>query len=211
MKIQWIGHACFQIETESYTIITDPIDEQMGYPCIPEQADIVTVSHEHFDHNALHVFKNEPEVVRGVGVYEKPGLKIEGFASFHDPEGGRLRGDNTIFKMVSEGIHLVHLGDLGHILSAPEVQSLGQVDILLIPVGGTYTIDDQGAYELVQKIQPRIVIPMHYLTPVVTIDIAPLEAFTARYPSFVKKPALSINAAGLPEKTEIIVLDYLSG
>lgn len=210
MKIQWIGHACFRIETEAGCLVTDPIDKEVGYPCIPRQADVVTVSHEHWDHNAVHVFANQPEVIRGPGRYEPHGFTIEGFTSFHDKEAGRLRGSNTIYKIISEGIHLVHLGDLGHTLSAEQVQALGQVDILLLPVGGKYTIDAQEAETIAEDLHPRIIIPMHYLTPCVSIDVAPLEKFTSRYLSYVKRPDLLISRQELPQETELIVLDYLS-
>ena len=210
MKIKWRGHASFLIEAGSKKIITDPFHEEYGYPMKHVVADIVTVSHEHRDHNAVETVAGQPRIIRGFGtVVTNDGIIIKGIASFHDMHQGRERGQNTIFKISTEGINLVHLGDLGQPLSAGQVQEIGKVDILLLPIGGRYTIDAAEASQIVSLLQPRVVIPMHFGTPHLSFKLAPLEEFTARYDKIIKKPSLEFQASDLGQEMKIIVLDYL--
>lgn len=209
MKIKWRGHASFLIEAESKKIITDPFNESYGYPLNPVVADIVTVSHEHGDHNAVETVSGQPRIIRGSGIVTMEGIIIKGIASFHDMHEGRERGQNTIFKISTGGIDLVHLGDLGHVLSAQQVQEIGEVDILLLPIGGRYTIDAGEASQIVSLLQPRVVIPMHFGTPHLSFELAPLEEFTSRYDRIIKKPSLEFQASDLGTEMKIIVLDYL--
>ncbi len=209
MKIRWRGHASFLIETGGQRIVTDPFNAEVGYPMVPLEADIVTVSHEHWDHNAVESIGGDPLVIKGVGAREVEGIFLHGIDSCHDINQGRDRGANTIFKISAEGIHVVHLGDLGHPLSAEQVAEIGQVDILLVPVGGTFTIDSQGAVTVANLLQPRIVIPMHYATPHLSFELAPVEGFTSQYDLVVKKPYLEVQAADLGAEMRIVVLDYL--
>ena len=209
MKVKWRGHASFIIETDSRTIITDPFNETYGYPMNPVTADIITVSHEHGDHNAVATVSGEPRIIRGSGTVVVEGILIKGINSCHDMHQGRERGPNTIFKISAEGIDLVHLGDLGEILSAGQIQEIGNVDVLLLPVGGRYTVDAGEAAQMVSLLQPRVVIPMHFGTPHLSFKLAPLEEFTARYDRIIKKPALEIKASDLSQEMKIIVLDYL--
>lgn len=207
MKIRWLGHASFYIETGS-RIITDPFNDEVGYPLPGLEADLVTVSHQHWDHSAADTVPGNPEIITE-GVYQGSDLLIKGVPSFHDKNSGRDRGRNTIFCVQSEGINLVHLGDLGHIPNQTQITSMGPVDILLIPVGGKFTIDADEAYATVQMINPRIVIPMHYKTPHLTFELAPVEAFTSCFNLAVKKPFLEINRQDLEKGTKVIVLDYM--
>jgi L-ascorbate metabolism protein UlaG (beta-lactamase superfamily) len=208
MKITWRGHASFLIETGISRIVTDPFNEHIGYPVPDIAADIVTVSHQHWDHNATETVAGNPDIVTE-GVYEKPGIVIKGIPSFHDKNSGRDRGPNMIFCLQSQGINLVHLGDLGHIPHPEQIKAMGPVDILLIPVGGRYTIDADEAYTTVEMIKPHIVIPMHYKTANLTINIAPVELFTSRFDLVVKKPFLELEHQDLKEGTQVIVLDYI--
>ncbi len=209
MKIRWLGHACFYIETEGKGLITDPFDEKLGYPPFEQEIDIATVSHEHWDHNAVHVLRGKPRVIRGTGQYETEGIRINGFPSFHDKKQGADRGQNTIFKISAEGLDILHLGDLGHLLLQEEIDLIGHVDILLIPVGGTFTIDADEAFELVEKLQPGIIIPMHFDTPHLSFDLAPVEAFTAKFDKTVKRPYLEVDKGSVQGLHGVIVLDYL--
>jgi L-ascorbate metabolism protein UlaG (beta-lactamase superfamily) len=208
MKIKWRGHASFLIEVENKKIITDPFSENYGYPLKPVVADIVTVSHEHGDHNAVETVAGQPRIIRGLGMVKIDGISIKGIASFHDMHHGRERGLNTIFKISAGGIDLVHLGDLGHVLSTGQAQEIGSVDILLLPVGGRYTINAGEASEIVSLLQPRVVIPMHFGTPHLSFELAPLEEFTARYDRIIKKSILECQANDLGQEMKIIVLDY---
>lgn len=209
MKIRWRGHASFIIEAEHQKIVTDPFSKKVGYPMLPLAADIVTISHEHYDHNASDTIKGTPQLVKGIGIHEIPGITFKGIASYHDRSAGRERGLNTIFKISAEGMDLVHLGDLGQALSAQQAKEIGNVDILLIPVGGKFTIDAGEAAEIVGKLKPRIVIPMHFATPHLSFVLAPVEEFLSYYDKVINKPYLEVDLATLGNETRIIVLDYL--
>lgn len=166
MDIKYIGQSSFFIRTKAAKIVTDPFDPQMvGLKFPRQEADIVTVSHDHGDHNYLDGIKGEPLVMTWPGEYEKMQVRISGFKSFHDKKEGAERGDNVIFKFEADGLSLLHCGDLGHILSDEIVNQIGAVDILLIPVGGFFTISPEEAVKVINEIEPGMVIPMHYLTP----------------------------------------------
>ncbi len=212
MIIKWLGHASFLISSKGINIITDPINEKSGYPVVPRSADIVTISHQHWDHNATEGISGMPRVFEGAGRHELDGVIISGINSFHDKNQGRDRGTNTIFKISAEGINVVHLGDLGHIPGSQQVEEIGLVDVLLIPVGGVYTVDAEEACEIVELLKPRLVIPMHYQTPHLSFTLAPVENFISRYDRVLKLPCLEIEASELiQEEPGIIVLDYLLG
>lgn len=209
MKIRWRGHASFIIETQNQTIVTDPFDKKVGYPLEPLAADLVTISHEHYDHNAPETLKGRPHLIKGSGLHELSGISIRGVASYHDHSNGRERGANTIFKISSEGVDLVHLGDLGHPLSARQMEEIGNVDILLVPVGGKFTIDAGEAVGVVNALQPKIVVPMHFSTPHLSFALAPVEEFISHYDQVIKKPRLEVNRDNLGTELRIIILDYL--
>ncbi len=178
MKIRWLGHSSFLITSDTGTrLITDPYETggALGYGKIEESADIVVVSHDHFDHNNVAAVRGNPKLVRGAVTTEIKGIEFKGIPSYHDDAGGRLRGKNTIFCFEVDGIRVCHLGDLGHQLSAQQVAELGKVDILLIPVGGSVTIDAKVATEVGNRLKPKVIIPMHfkndrYSGPLVGVD-----------------------------------------
>lgn len=144
--------------------MTDPYDSDIGFKMPKVEADIVTVSHEHKDHSFIKAVKGEPFVISEPGEYEIKGVEILGFSSFHDENGGKKRGENTIFCFKVDDFSIVHLGDLGHKLTPEQIENLNEVDILLIPVGGVYTIDAATAREAINQLEPKIVIPMHFRT-----------------------------------------------
>lgn len=178
MKVKWLGHASFLITSDQGTrIITDPYTVGGGifYGEIKESADIVLVSHGHGDHNNATAVKGNPQVVKEAGSKAVKGIDIKGIASYHDASGGSQRGPNVIFCFTVDGMRLCHLGDLGHPLSEPQVAEIGKVDVLLIPVGGFFTIDAAMATQVADKLKPKVVIPMHYKTekcgyPIATAD-----------------------------------------
>jgi len=180
MIIQYLGRSCFKLQTKGsqgeVIIAIDPFHDGDGLKMPHFQADIVTVSHDHSDHNNTEAIRGELFVISTPGEYETKDVMIYGIQSFHDNKQGKERGLNTIFKIISENINLVHLGDLGENLSDETLDKLGNVDILLIPVGGTYTIDAKKAAEVVSQIEPRIVIPMHYKMAG-EVKIAPVNDF----------------------------------
>ena len=180
MLITYYGHSLFAMETmKGYTIITDPYDQSVGYPMGRLSGDVVTVSHEHHDHNNLGLIDGDPIIIRGEGTYKPlPGVRIIGYPSFHDGEQGERRGRNTLFLIEADGLRVLHLGDLGHLLPQKLNNDIGRVDVLMIPVGGFYTIDAQQAESICQSILPSIIIPMHYRTEKsANLPISPVEDF----------------------------------
>ncbi len=183
MKIKFLGHASFLITARNGTrIITDPykpgcFDGGINYEPITEEADIVTISHEHDDHNCTDI-NGDPAFVRGAGKKQVKDMVITGTEVFHDEQNGAERGKNTIFKMIIDGMSLVHLGDLGHILSDTEVQEIGEVDVLFVPVGGHFTIDASTAQKVTERLGPKVVIPMHYKTEKCGFPIAAVDEYT---------------------------------
>src|SRR3989339_983848 len=168
MDIKYLGHSAFLIKTKTAKIVTDPFDPTMvgGLKFPKTEADVVTVSHQHKDHNQ---FKNvsginnvEPLLIDMPGEFEKLGVRIFGFQTFHDKTQGSERGENIMYKFESEGLSVLHCGDLGVVPEESFLETIGEVDILLVPVGGFYTIDPEEAFQLVKKVEPAIVIPMHY-------------------------------------------------
>ena len=171
MDITYLGHSSFKIFTNSspagvktkVSVITDPFDPSMvGFKFPQNEADIVTISHDHKDHNFVEKVSGIKKIVEGPGEYEISGVSIMGFPSFHDNEKGEARGKNTIYVIECEGLRIAHLGDLGGSLSDEIIDEMGSIDILMIPVGGTYTIGPKEAVEITSKIDPYFIIPMHY-------------------------------------------------
>lgn len=168
MNIQYYGHSCFKITTkpagratEDIAIFFDPFDKSVGLRPPQGQADIVFVSHHHFDHDNVSALKGDPIVIDTPGEYAIKGISAIGFESFHDQKEGAEKGRNTIFTIESEEIKVCHLGDLGENLGPDQIEDI-EADILLIPIGGKFTLDGERAAELIRKIEPNIVIPMHY-------------------------------------------------
>ena len=213
MKIKWLGHSTFLITSDSGTrIITDPYttgDEyNLSYGEIKETADIVTISHDHFDHNNVTAVQGNPEVVREVPVVTVKGIEFRGISCCHDEAGGKLRGKNIIFCFEVDGIRICHLGDLGHQLTDKQVAELGMVDILFIPVGGIYTIDAKGASQLCERLKPKVIIPMHYKTDRGGYELAGVDEFLSGKEDVVRLDASEKEFAQkeLPTATQIIVL-----
>ncbi len=212
VKISWYGHAMFAIEDDEGTrVITDPYDPQIGYNFPEIEANIVTVSHDHFDHNNVKGVKGNPIVIKEASPRDISGVKIEGVTSYHDASSGSERGSNIIYRWEMAGLNLAHLGDLGHPLDSSQAERLRDLDILFIPVGGVFTIDGEAAASLVEEIKPRVVIPMHYKTPVLNLPIAGVEPFTQRFKDVedAGKNPIYLGKSNIPQATKVIVLDYL--
>ena len=217
MRIRWLGHSSFLITSEGgLRIVTDPYESGLlkgiRYRRIDEAADIVTVSHEHFDHNNVAGVAGNPEVVRGAGRHQVKGIEFKGILSFHDERGGRSRGPNTIFCFTVDGIRVCHLGDLGHQLSEEQLSDIGEVDVLLIPVGARFTLDAKGASRVVAALRPRVAIPMHYHTVKVVFPLvlARVESFLEGK-SNIGRPDTSemeLKRDELPSPTQVVVLRY---
>ncbi|MBM3119263.1 MAG: MBL fold metallo-hydrolase [Chloroflexi bacterium] len=209
MKLKWLGHACFLITSDAgVRIITDPYPQGSGlsYALVSEAADIAVVSHDHFDHNNVSSVPGKPEVVTSTKTVK--GIQFKGVASHHDESGGKERGTNTIFCFTVDGIKLCHLGDLGHRLNKEQITEIGAVDVLLIPVGGVFTVDAKMAGTVSDDLNPKVVIPMHCKTPKCDWPLNTVDDFVAG-----KKNVKNLNsseaefrAGKLPDRTEIVIL-----
>jgi len=199
MNIQYYGHSCFKITTKpagratkDVTIFFDPFDKSVGLRPPQGQADIIFVSHEHHDHNNVEALKGDPSIINTPGEYSIKGINAVGIETFHDTKEGAESGKNTVFTIDSEDIKVCHLGDLGAELSSHQLEEMN-VDILFVPVGGKYTLDGVKAAELVRKIEPKIVIPMHYKINGSTIDIDTEKKFCTEMGNCPKEKASKIN------------------
>ncbi len=209
LKVQWFGQACFLItSTDKIRILTDPFGSGLGYTVPSVEADIVTVSHSHSDHNNVSAAKGSPQIIRTIGQHSVNGINIIGIESDHDDAGGSKRGKNIIFVWDMDGLRFAHLGDLGTTLTDDQLKSMGKVDILFIPVGGYYTIDANQATKVIEQLSPKIVFPMHYQTDVTNLPISGVDDFLKGKDNVEKINGNIITINVLPEKTKIIVLNY---
>ncbi|OGK38263.1 hypothetical protein A3F03_04460 [Candidatus Roizmanbacteria bacterium RIFCSPHIGHO2_12_FULL_41_11] len=173
MEIRYLGHSSFLIKAKTARIVTDPFDPKMvGLKFPKTEADIVTISHHHHDHDYVAGVGGNPLILDWPGEFEKMDVRIFGYQSFHDKQGGQERGEVVIYKIETEGLSVLHAGDLGMIPDDDFIESLGDVDILMLPVGGFYTIDASEGAKLARKIEPSIIIPMHFSTPGLSPDLA---------------------------------------
>jgi len=210
MEIVWLGHSCFRIRGREATIVTDPFDKTLGYPMKKPTASIVTVSHQHPQHSNVGSVAGSPRVVSRPGEYEIANVFINGIATFHDTEMGAQRGKNTVYHIQIEEVCICHLGDLGHVPTSEQTEQMSDVDILMVPIGGGATIGATAAVETISLLQPKLVIPMHFKTDVVRMELAPLEPFLKEMgvKEFTAQPKLSVTKSSLPVETNVVVLDY---
>ncbi len=210
MEITYLGHASFKIKGKQKTVVTDPYGEQVGKYPKDVEADIVTVSHGHFDHNAVDRVKGTPFVINGSGEYEVGGISVIGMPTYHDDQQGAQRGQNTVFIIEIDGLRVAHLGDLGHKFSDAQLEDMGPIDVLMLPVGGFYTIDAKTAKEVTGQVDPWVVIPMHYVMAGMGVDkIAPLDQFLSEMgkTGIVPVPKYSVSVDKLPEELQVVVLE----
>ncbi len=210
MDISWLGHSCFRIKSSSATIITDPYSPSPGHSLGKPTARIVTVSHQHPGHSYVEGIGDEPRVVAGPGEYEIGGVLIIGIATFHDQERGNKRGKNTVYVMGVDEVTVCHLGDLGHTLGAEQVEEIGNVDVLLLPVGGVSTINAAMAAEVVRQLEPKVVVPMHFRTPEFGLELEPVEKFFSEIGvnHIDPQPKLTVAKSSLPPGTQVFLLGY---
>lgn len=212
MIITWQGHSCFKIQdkigTEGVTLVTDPFNKETGLKVPNFEADIVTVSHDHKDHNNTDALRGNPFVVSCAGEYDFKNVLIEGIDSYHDEAKGKERGSNIMYRIEIDDISVAHLGDLGTILDNSQLEKLVGTDVLLIPVGGKFTLDAKKAVEVISQIEPRIIIPMHYKTDGLKYDLDSIDKFIKEIgltPVYEEK--LKISKKDLPqEDMELVIL-----
>lgn len=210
MDIYWYGQSCFKIKGKNSSVVIDPYDQEYTGLKLPKdlEAQVVISTHTHKDHSNVNAVTGDPLVVAGPGEYEVAGVSITGVATAHDTSGGSERGVNTLFHIFTDGINIVHAGDLGHVLTEEQVSGIDNVDILMIPVGGNYTIDAEAAAKVVAQLEPKIIIPMHYKIPGLTADIQGVEPFLKEMgaESVEPQPKLTITKDKLPEEPAVVLL-----
>lgn len=219
MEIQYLGHSCFRLKGKEGTVVTDPYGSMVGWKLPAIKADVVTVSHQHEDHNNILGVKSisdrpRPFIVDQAGEYEVGGITVFGHPTWHDGQQGVERGRNIIFSIYLDGVHILHLGDLGHTLPDNVIEEVGDVDVLLCPVGGVFTIDPQRALDTISAIEPDVVIPMHYRSPAHDQagfgELSTLEDFMQKYgKTAVAQEKLVVSARSSDEEaeTQLVVLE----
>jgi len=210
MDITWLGHSCFKLKGKQAALITDPCPPELGYVIGKQTANVVTLSHRHPGHSFTQGISGDPRLVSGPGEYEISNLLIIGVASFHDNDKGGSRGKNTIYLVEMDDVSVCHLGDLGHVLNDDQVEEMGNIDVLLIPVGGVSTINAQLAAETVRQLEPKIVIPMHYQTEAVKQELEPVDGFLKEMGAhdITPQPKLSVTRTNLPLTMQVVLLEY---
>ena len=216
MKVKYYGHASFKLTTESgVRIIFDPYESGafgggLMYGKITDEADLVLTSHDHADHNHVADVKGKFTRIDKEGAYDLAGVKIQAMPCFHDPSQGKERGKNLMFVVEADGLRVAHVGDLGHVLDAAAVKQLGRVDVLLLPVGGFYTIDAREATRVMDDVKPKVTIPMHFKTDKCGFPIATVDDFTTGKTRVKRLDASEAEFIRdqLPKDTEIVVLKH---
>lgn len=190
-------------------VLTDPVDEESGYKLPQVDADIVTTSHGHHDHSNVDIVKGKFEHIKAAGTYTKEDVEIKGTATFHDERGGAERGNNIVYTFSMDGIKVCHLGDLGHIPTDLQISEIGEVDLLLTPVGGVYTIDYRGALKIMEIIKPKITIPMHYKTESLSFQLDSADKFlnNVKYEKIGNE--LEITKDDFSGYPEVLVMNYM--
>lgn len=213
MEIKYLGLSSFRMRGKTATVITDPYDSDMvGIKYPKEKADIVTISHDHKDHNKSDQVSEVKKVLEGPGEYEISEVSIIGVPSFHDDKKGEERGKNTIYVFEMDELRIAHLGDLGHKLKEKHIEAMGEIDILMVPVGGKFTIDAKTAVEVVREVDPKIIIPMHFLIPNMNKkefgELSDLDPFLNEIGLPVgEMDKLSVKSETLGEDQKVVVLE----
>lgn len=210
MEITWYGHACFQIKTDTTTIVTDPFDASLGLPIPQLSANIVTVSHNNARHNAVQLIEGEPKLLNRPGEYEIQQAFIIGAAIYPPLSKTNRNGDarNIVFTYEADGITICHMGDIRHVPTQNQVENFSNVDILLLPVGNGNSLNASQASDVIGLLEPSIVIPMHYYLPQTNIKLDPLEKFLKAMglPTQESVEKLKVSKNNLPENTQTVIL-----
>ena len=208
MDVTWLGHGCFRLRGRSAAVVTDPYPPAIGLKLSRLDADLVTVSHEHENHNYTQVVRDAYEI-RGPGEYEVAGVSVIGVPTFHDAEKGAKHGRNTVYLIEIDDVRICHLGDLGHALEDAEAEAIASPDVLLIPVGGHTAINAAQAAEVVRQLEPRFVVPMHYAIPGLKLELDTLDRFLKEMAVTSSEPQvkLSVQASSGEYETKVVVLE----
>jgi L-ascorbate metabolism protein UlaG (beta-lactamase superfamily) len=208
MEITWYGRACFRLKGRDATVITDPCPPSTGFVAGKHDVDVLTMSHGHADHSYTRSITAGLTLTRP-GEYEFHDLLVNSIRTYHDAEGGAQRGENMVFGFEVDGVHIAHLGDLGHLLSEEQLSELGPIDVLLVPAGGVFTLTPVEAAEVVSQITPKIVIPMHFAVDGASSDLQGPETFLQEMAVTepIRQPKAVVTASSLPDETQVVLLD----
>lgn len=210
MDLTWLGHACFRIRGREGIVLTDPPDPKSGHAIPKTEAHLVTMSHEHAGHSSMKSVGGEPVVLTGPGEYEVQEILVTGVASFHDEEKGAARGKNTVFAIRVDDLVVCHLGDLGHSLQATDLERIGAVDVVLVPISGPETnLSAALAAEVVHQLEPKVVIPMSYDPEAKRTKEDPFERLLHELgvKELTPVPKLSVTRSSLPAELQVVALD----
>jgi L-ascorbate metabolism protein UlaG (beta-lactamase superfamily) len=208
LDVTWLGHGCFRLRGRGAAVVTDPYPPSIGLKLQRLDGDLVTVSHEHENHNYTQVMRDAYEI-RGPGEYEVAGVSVIGVPTFHDAEKGAKHGRNTVYLIEIDDVRVCHLGDLGHRLDDAEAEAISSPDVLLVPVGGNTAINAVQAAEVVRQLEPRFVVPMHYAIPGLKLQLDTLDRFLKEMAvtSAEPQPKLSVQASSGEYDTKVVVLE----
>ena len=207
MEITWYGRACFRLKGKEATAITDPCPPATGFVAGKHDVDLLTVSHAHPDHSYTRSITAGLTLTRP-GEYEFHDLLVTGVRTYHDGARGAERGENMIFAVEVDGVHVCHLGDLGHLLTEEQVAELGPIDVLLVPVGGTTTVTPAEATEVVSQLSPKLVIPMHFAIDGASADLMSPETFLHEMSvEPIRQPKAIVTPSSLPDETQVVLLE----
>ena len=209
MELTWLGHACFRLRGRDLTVLTDPFDSKLGLTLGKVSADVVTVSHDEPNHNAVGAVAGAPRVVAGPGEYELAGVMITGVATPRPPDQSRDVPRNTAYLLELDDVTVCHLGDLAAPLGSDQVAVVKDADVLLVPVGGHCTIDGAQAAEIVAQVEPKLVVPMHFLTQGMRLELDPVDRFCREIGAaeLTPQPRLNITRSSLPDQLTVVLLE----
>jgi L-ascorbate metabolism protein UlaG (beta-lactamase superfamily) len=207
MEITWYGRACFRLKGKEATAITDPCPPATGFVAGKHDVDLLTISHAHPDHSYTRSISAGLTLTRP-GEYEFHDLLVTGVRTYHDGSRGAERGENMIFAVEVDGVHICHLGDLGHLLTEEQVAELGPIDVLLVPVGGTTTVTPAEATEVVSQLSPKLVIPMHFAIDGASTDLMSADTFLHEMSvEPIRQPKAIVTPSSLPDETQVVLLE----
>jgi len=210
MDVTWLGQSCFRLRGKNAAVITDPYPPTIGLRLPRQEAEVLTISHEHENHAYAQAVRDGAYEIKGPGEYEVAGVSVLGFATFHDTEKGAKRGRNTVYLIEIDDVRVCHLGDLGHALDDEDAEKVSSVDVLLVPVGGRTAINAVEAAEVVRQLEPRFVVPMHYAVPGLKVELDSVDRFLKEMAVTASEaqPKLSVQSTASSEwETKVVVLE----
>jgi L-ascorbate metabolism protein UlaG (beta-lactamase superfamily) len=210
MELTWLGHSCFRLRGRELTVLTDPFAPRLGYPATSVQADVVTVSHDEPNHNTVSLVEGSPRVVTGPGEYELAGIMVTGVATPRPAGQSREAPRNTAYLVELEDVTVCHLGDVAAPLGPEQIAVVRDADVLLLPVGGHCTIDATQAAEVVAQVEPKLVIPMHYRTPAIKLELDAVDRFCREIgvAELTPQARLNVTRSSVPDQLTVVLLEY---